>query len=68
MKKAFFIVKMWQTGNIGGHNIKKIDLNPINGFETYEEAENFLLNPEYSNEWELKNARYSFAIMQIFKP
>jgi hypothetical protein len=68
MIQAFFIMRMWQTGNIGSHNIKKADINPEDGFETYEEAKAELLNLSYNGEWEVKNASYTFTIVEVFKP
>jgi len=42
MKQNFYILEMWQTGNIGSHNVKKCDSQPKDGFKTYELAEEWL--------------------------
>lgn len=34
MKQGYFIMRMWQTGNIGSQNIAKADNNPKEGFTT----------------------------------
>lgn len=42
MSKAFFVLRLWQTGNIGPHNIAKIDGQPKEGFLIYRDAEKWL--------------------------
>lgn len=42
MKASFFILEMWQTGNVGSHHIAKTENQPKVGFKTYEEAEVWL--------------------------
>lgn len=36
MKSAYYIMQLWQTGNVGAHNIKKLDANPKEGFHLIE--------------------------------
>ena len=31
-------MKLWQTGNVGSHNIDKIKANPVGGYTSYEDA------------------------------
>lgn len=50
----YYIMMIYQTGNIGPHNIKISDNQPDDGFETYEEAEEYLLkdiNRHKYHEW-----------------
>lgn len=67
MKSAYYIMKIWQTGNVGSHNITKSHVNPENGFQTYEEAEQYMLESsdkylyEYSHPWD------SFCIMKVYE-
>lgn len=42
MKKRFYILGMWQTGNIGSYNIAKIKEQPEDGFLLYRDAEKWL--------------------------
>jgi hypothetical protein len=66
MKSGFFIMQLWQTGNIGSHNIKKLDENPQNGYESYDKAKNAMLKLRQENNWELSHSQYIFCIIEIF--
>lgn len=66
MKSAYFIMQMWQTGNIGSHNIKKLDANPKEGYINYEEAKSAMLRLRKNDDWDLKQRGYSFSIMELF--
>ncbi len=66
MKSAFFIMKMWQTGNVGSHNIKKFSDNPKEGYASYDEAKQAMLQLWAKDNWELKKGGYMFSIMEIF--
>lgn len=66
MKSAYFIMQMWQTGNIGSHNIKKLDANPKEGYINYEEAKSAMLRLRKDGDWDLKQRGYSFSIMKLF--
>ncbi len=67
MKSAFFIMQMWQTGNVGSHNIKKLKENPQQGFESYEDAKTAMLKLwSEEDSWELKKGGYDFSIMELF--
>lgn len=66
MKSAFFIMQMWQTGNIGSYNIKKLKDNPKEGYGSYEDAKAGMLKLWYEDNWELKKSGYDFAIMELF--
>lgn len=66
MKSAFFIMQMWQTGNIGSHNIKKLKQNPKEGYVSYEDAKAGMLKLWHENDWELNKGGYDFAIMELF--
>jgi len=66
MKSAFFIMQMWQTGNVGSHNIKKLKDNPKNGYESYEDAKEAMLKLREDGNWELKKGGYDFSIMELY--
>lgn len=66
MKSAFFIMQMWQTGNVGSHNIKKLKDNPKNGYERYEDAKEAMLTLWTEGNWELKKGGYDFSIMELY--
>lgn len=69
MKSAYFIMKLCQcqTGHVDSHNISESHVNPEEGFETYEEAEEYMINCsekrlyEYSHPWD------TFCIMKLYK-
>lgn len=42
MKKRFYVLGMWQAGNIGPHNISKVKEQPKDGFILYRDAEKWL--------------------------
>lgn len=66
MKSAFFIMQLWQTGNVGSHNIKKLKDNPKEGYGNYNEAKNAMLDLWEKDNWELKKGGYDFTIMELF--
>ncbi|MEK6829732.1 MAG: hypothetical protein AABY15_06450 [Nanoarchaeota archaeon] len=66
MKSGYFIMKMWQTGNVGPHNIQKLKDNPHEGYKSYDEAKAGMLDLKEKGNWELKQTSYSFAIMEVF--
>jgi len=66
MKSAFFIMQLWQTGNIRSHNIKKLGSNPKKGYQSYEEAKTGMLELLRNGDWELNESGYAFAIMELF--
>jgi len=67
MKRAYYIMRMWQTGNIGSHNITKADNNPKEGFKTYREAEEFMITSYNNNVWEFSDGNfYTFCIMYVY--
>jgi hypothetical protein len=66
MKSGFFIMQLWQTGNIGSHNIKKFKDNPEEGHSTYEAAKLWMLKLQADDNWELTKGNYTFAIMELF--
>lgn len=66
MKSAYFIMQIWQTGNIGSHNIKKLDANHKEGYINYEEAKSAMLQLIKDGDWDLKQRGYSFSIMELF--
>ena len=59
-------MQMWQTGNIGSYNIKKLKDNPKEGYGSYEDAKAGMLKLWYEDNWELKKSGYDFAIMELF--
>ena len=44
MKKSFYVLEMWQTGNVGSHNIRKVIEQPDDGFLLYRDAETWLVD------------------------
>lgn len=67
MKKNYFIMKMWRTGNIGSFNITKADNNPKEGFSNYDEAEQFMFDSFDNNVFEYSESNfYTFCIMKIY--
>lgn len=42
MKKVIYIYQLFQQGNIGAHQIEKIEDQPKTGFKTYLSAEKHL--------------------------
>lgn len=66
MKSAFFIMKMWKIGNIGDHQIKKIDANPKEGYSNHDEAKNAMLELHKDGDWDLNQRGNTFTIMEVF--
>lgn len=67
MKSAFFIMQMWQTGNIGSHNINKLNDNPKDGYASYEEAKAGMLKLHGGGNFPLNQSNgYTFCIMELF--
>lgn len=62
MKSAFFILEMWQTGNVGPHNIAKTEKQPKEGFKTYKDAEDWLKK----NVGELTPLWETFIISKVY--
>jgi len=67
MKKAFYILILRQIGNVGAHEIKKIDDQPKDGFVSEKAAEEHLKKlfkigdyPFNKNNWE------SFMIDKLY--
>ena len=67
LKSAFFIMQLWQTGNIGSYNIKKCEDNPKEGFKTYNEAKETMVRLSEEGNWTFTSMSYDFAIMEIFE-
>ena len=65
MKTGFFIMKLWQTGNVGSHNIGRINANPKDGYTSYDEAEAALLELK-KTDWEVREGGYDFTIMKLY--
>lgn len=67
MKQGYFIMRMWQTGNIGSQNIAKANNNPKEGFTTYEQAEQFMFDSYNNKVWEFSDGCfYTFCIMKVY--
>lgn len=67
MKSAYYIMQLWQTGNVGSHNITKSHVNPEEGFETYEEAEEYMINCSEKWLYEYCHSWVTFCIMKIYE-
>ena len=66
MKQAYYIMRLWQTGNVGSHNIELSKENPSGGFLTYEQAEQFLLKGFDKKIWEFNESFYDFIIVKVY--
>lgn len=67
MDRRFYIMKMWQTGNVGSHNIKKMDLNPKDGYLSRDMAEKALMDFYDAEEFEIcYNVFTNFTILEVF--
>lgn len=42
LHKGFYILRMWQTGNIGSNNICRVYGQPEDGFLIYRDAEKWM--------------------------
>jgi hypothetical protein len=63
---GFFIMKLWQTGNVGPHNIAKIEANPKKGYESYDVAKTAMTDLKEKKDWEVNSGMYTFTIMELF--
>ena len=59
-------MKLWQTGNVGSHNVDKLIENPKDGYKTYDEAKLSLYLLKSKGIWALNQPDYSFTIMELF--
>ncbi len=66
MKTGYFIMMLWQTGNVGSHNIKKMNINPKKGYPTYDAAKEDMIKLKEGGQWELNSSGHHFAIMELF--
>ncbi len=66
MKSAYFIMHLWQTGNVGSHNISKITHQEKEGYATYDLAKQEMIRLKLIGNWQLNCPEYTFCIMEIF--
>ena len=70
MKSGFFIMKLWQTGNIGSNNIKALKDNPKDGYDNYNEAKIEMFKLHSNKNWDLtlgsEQCGFKFTIMELF--
>jgi hypothetical protein len=67
MKSAYFIMKLWEVGNIGlDYNISKIEEQKPAGYVSEEEAEKAMLKMKRNGNWELSEGDYDFTIMKLY--
>lgn len=59
-------MKLWHTGNVGPHNISKINHNPKKGHASREIAESSLKELYEKGVWEIKESGYTFTVMELF--
>lgn len=66
MKEGYFVMRLWQTGNIGSNNIAKVKEQPKDGFKTKSLATKWMKanigKAVYHVSWT------TYAIMQLFEP
>lgn len=60
----YYIMKLWQTGNVGSCNIAKIDANPKDGYQTHELAEKALEKLREEGNFEARY--YNLTILPIW--
>jgi len=65
MNTGFFIMMLWQTGNVGSHNIKRLKAQPIKGYKSYDEAKKAMMAFK-KTDWEVREGGYDFTIMELF--
>lgn len=66
MKSGFFIMQLWQTGNVGSHNIKKLKDQPKKGYLTKDAAVLAMLEMKDKGNWEIKEGGYDFTVMELY--
>jgi hypothetical protein len=66
MKSGFFIMQLWQTGNIGSHNIEKLSGQPKKGYLNKDIAVLAMLKKKAKGNWEIKESGYDFTIMELY--
>ena len=59
-------MELWQTGNIGSHNIKEIKGQEKNGYVSAEIAKEKMIELKEAGNWTLNNSGNTFAIMELF--
>ena len=68
MTIAFYIVQLYESGNIGRHYIKKIDNQPEEGFASKPEAINHLKKLFKDGVWLGHSWNNNFIITEIYTP
>lgn len=66
MKSAWFIMKLWQTGNAGSNNIDKIEGQSKTGYSDSGKAETAIKDLKKKGNWDLKQDDCSFTVMQLW--
>ncbi len=66
MKSGFFIMQLWQTGNVGSHNIKKLKDQPKKGYLTKDAAVLAMFKMKDKGNWEIKEGGYDFTVMELY--
>lgn len=66
MKSGYFIMRLWQTGNVGSHNIERLDGQHKNGYSTYNQAKHAMIDMREEGNWELNHKGFNFTIMELF--
>ena len=66
MKSGHFIMKLWQTGNIGEHNIDKLEKQPKDGYKSKKMAHTAMIKNKKEGDWELTEGGYTFTILELF--
>ena len=66
MKHAWFIMKLWQMGNIGPHQIEKLEGQEKDGYNTSELAAEAMKELKKEMNWFLNEKGYSFTVMQLW--
>lgn len=60
-------MKLWQTGNVGPHNINKLEGQAEEGYASHADAASAMLELKEKGNWELNQKIYRcFTIMELF--
>ena len=66
MKKKIYIYQLFQQGNIGTHQIEKIDEQPDDGFENYSQATRHLEKLFKMDKYPFGSIKFNFTILEVY--
>jgi len=65
-KSGFYVMEMWQTGNVGARNIAAVKGQPEEGFKNYDTALAWMID-EYGKSY-THSSFTTYTIMEVYKP